>query len=101
MGRLYLPPHVLVAVSVLAALGAVLTSLVRPAPDAQPEAAAVAPAPAVEPRPAAFLAAAPSPAPVAEPEAAPVQANPGRQVVRPRAGGQVVVRARPRGPVVA
>ena len=101
MGRLYLPPHVLVAVSLLAALGAVLTSLVRTAPDAEPEAVAVAPAPAVEPRPAAFLTAASSPPPAAERGPAPVPANPGRVVVRPRAGESVVVRARPRGPVVA
>ena len=100
MGRLYLPPHVLVAVAVLAALGAVLTFLVRPAPGPEPVAAAAAPGPAVQPRPAAFLTAAPAPPPAAEPEPAPVPAEPGRLVVRPRAGEQVVVRARPRGPVV-
>jgi lipoprotein-anchoring transpeptidase ErfK/SrfK len=102
MGRLYLPPHVLVAVALLAALGALLTTLVRPASGPAPAAAApVASRPVVEPRPAAFLTAAPSPPAAAEPEPAPVPANPGRLVVRPRAGGQVVVRARPRGPVVA
>lgn len=102
MGRLYLPPHVLVAVAVLAALGALLTTVVRPNPDSGPAAAApAAPTPVVEPRPAAFLTAAPSPPVAVEPELAPVPANPGRLVVRPRAGGQVVVRARPRGPVVA
>jgi lipoprotein-anchoring transpeptidase ErfK/SrfK len=102
MGRLYLPPHVLVAVALLAALGALLTTFVRPASGPEPVAAApAAPAPVVEPRPAAFLTAARSQPAAAEPEPAPVQANPGRLVVRPRAGGQVVVRARPRGPVVA
>ena len=101
MGRLYLPPHVLVAVCLLAALGAALTSLVRPAPDAKPEAAAAAPTAPVEPRPAAFLTAAPSPPAVAEPEPAPARTNPGRLVIRPRDGEQIVVRARPRGPVVA
>lgn len=103
MGRLYLPPHVLVAVALLAALGALLTSLVRPASGPEPAAAAapVGSRPVVEPRPAAFLTAAPSPPAAAEPEPAPVPANPGRLVVRPRTGGQVVVRARPRGPVVA
>lgn len=102
MGRLYLPPHVLVAVALFAALGAVLTALVRPATDREPS--GVVPA-AVEARPAAFLTAAPSPA-VAAPEPAPAPATaaprgPGSLVVRPRAGGQVVVRARPRGPVLA
>jgi len=101
MGRLYLPPHVLVVVAVLAALGAVLTFLVRPAPGPEPVAAAAAPAPAVQPRPAAFLTAAPAPPPAAEPEPAPAPAEPGRLVVRPQAGERVVVRARPRGPVVA
>jgi lipoprotein-anchoring transpeptidase ErfK/SrfK len=101
MGRLYLPPHVLVAVGLLAALGAVLTYLVRPAPDAEPKAAAVAEAPAVAPRPAAFPAAAPAPPTAAEPEPAPARTTPGRLVIRPRAGEPVVVRARPRGPVVA
>src|SRR5918996_2020922 len=102
MGRLYLPPHVLVAVAVLAALGAVLTLLIRPAQGAEDAAAAVVPpAPVVEPRPAAVLAAAPAPAPAAEPEPAPAPPMPGRLVVRPRAGEQIAVRARPRGPVVA
>ena len=102
MGRHYLPPHVLVAVALLAALGAVLTALVRPDPGREPVAApAPAPAPAVHPRPAAFLTAAPSLPPAAEPQPAPVAPDPGRLVVRPAAGGQIVVRARPRGPVVA
>ena len=101
MGRLYLPPHVLVAVALLAALGTLLTTLVGPASGPEPAAAPVASRPVVEPRPAAFLTAAPSPPATADPEPAPVPANPGRLVVRPRAGGQVVVRARPRGPVVA
>jgi hypothetical protein len=100
MGRLYLPPHVLVAFALLAALGAVLTALVRPASGREP---LLAPAPALpEPRPAAFVTAAvevePPPAP------APVRSAPrasGALVVRPPAGGQVVVRARPRGAVVA
>jgi lipoprotein-anchoring transpeptidase ErfK/SrfK len=102
MGRLYLPPHVLVAVALLAALGAVLTLLVRPAPGSEPAAvAAVPPAPVVEARPSAFLTAASAPPPAAEPGPAPVPASPGRVVVRPRAGEQVAVRARPRGTVVA
>jgi lipoprotein-anchoring transpeptidase ErfK/SrfK len=101
MGRLYLPPHVLVAVGVLAALGAALTLLVRPARSPEPAAAAAAPrASFVEPRPGtAVLTAAPAPA--AEPQPAAPPPNPGRLVVRPRAGEQVVVRTRPRGPVVA
>jgi lipoprotein-anchoring transpeptidase ErfK/SrfK len=101
MGRLYLPPHVLVAVALLAALGAVLTSLVRAAPGAEPAAAAaVPPAPVVEPRSTSFLTPATS-SPAAAPEPAPAPATPGRLVVRPRAGEQVAVHARPRGPVVA
>lgn len=101
MGRLYLPPQVLVAVAVLAAFGTLLTTAVRPGADRAP---ATGPGPAGspvgEPRQVAFLTAAPSLPPAAEPEQQPVQASPGRLVVRPRAGGQIVIRARPRGPVV-
>ena len=99
MGRLYLPPHVLVAVSVLAAVGVLLTTLVRPA--SGPEPAPAARVPVLEPRPAGFLMAVPPPRPLARPEPAPVRVSPGRLVVRPRAGENVVVRARPGGPVVA
>jgi lipoprotein-anchoring transpeptidase ErfK/SrfK len=106
MGRVYLPPYVLVAVALLAALGALMT-LVRPSAGAEP-AAAAAPVPraaVVEPRPVALLAAARS-APVpaaagAEAEVAPAPPSPGRVVIRPRPGREIVVRARPRGPVVA
>lgn len=98
MGRLYLPPHVVVAFALLAALGAVLTTIVRPAAGGQPLAA---PAPALpEPRPAAFVTAAAAVEPAPAPSAT-ARRDPGALVVRPPAGGQVVVRERPRGPVVA
>jgi lipoprotein-anchoring transpeptidase ErfK/SrfK len=99
MGRLYLPPQVLLAFALLAALGAVLTGLARPASGREP---LLAPAPALpEPRPAAFVIAAA--AAEAEPVPAPARSAPrasGALVVRPSAGGQVTVHARPRGPVV-
>jgi lipoprotein-anchoring transpeptidase ErfK/SrfK len=101
MGRVYLPPHVLVAVALLAALGAVLTTLVRPAAGPAPAAAGPAAAPALEPRPTAFPTAAAAPPAAAPAEPAPVQASPGRLVVRPRAAEEIVLHARPRGPVVA
>ena len=56
MGRFYLPPHVVIFVAILAAIGAVLTILARPAsgqetpPDvAPPPAAVLQPAVTAEP----------------------------------------------------
>lgn len=96
MGRLYLPPQVLVVFALLAALGAVMTALVRPAPAREPVGTPVSVS--FEPRPAAFVtpAAATDPGPA---RTVPRQA--GAFVVRPRAGGHLVVHAKPRGPVVA
>jgi lipoprotein-anchoring transpeptidase ErfK/SrfK len=97
MGRYYLPPQVLVLVAVLAAVGALLLVLARPASGSeQPAKKDTASAPAevtlvsaVEP-----LA---EPAPVAAERAV----KPGFLVIRPASRKGVVVRARPRGPVVA
>jgi hypothetical protein len=108
MGRFYLPPQVLVVVGVLAAVGALLLVLARPADGREPEKAdqAAVPAPAVVGQAALASAvdsvAEPEPAP--EPVPAPVEAapaDPGFLVLRPRRGGEIVVRARPRGQVVA
>ena len=98
MGRLYLPPHVLVAFALLAGLGAVLTALVRPATAREPLSA---PAPVrPEPQPAAFVRASPAPEPAPTP-ARVARRAPGALVVQPPAGGRIVVRARPGGRVVA
>ena len=103
MGRFYLPPHVLVFVAILAAVGAVLTILARPASgqDTQPD---VAPAPAAVPRPVVAAEAveraplrAPDPSAVAP---APTP-DPSAVILRPAGGSTIVVRSRPRGPVVA
>jgi hypothetical protein len=102
MGRFYLPPHVVVFVAVLAAVGAVLTILARPAPG-QEARKDVASAPAVEPGPVAAdepVERAPlrAPDPLVVPEPAP---DPGAVILRPAGGSTIVVRSRPRGPVVA
>jgi len=103
MGRFYLPPHVVIFVAVLAAVGAVLTLLARPASgqDSPPVAAT---APASVPQP--VVAAEPVVrAPLREPDrsaVAPVPVpDPSAVVLRPAAGATIVVRSRPRGPVVA
>jgi len=103
MGRFYLPPHVVIFVAVLAAVGAVLTLLARPASgqDGLPD---LAPAPTSVPQP--VVAAEPVVrAPLREPDPsavapAPVP-DPSAVVLRPAAGATIVVRSRPRGPVVA
>ncbi|HXV35032.1 MAG TPA: L,D-transpeptidase [Gaiellaceae bacterium] len=108
MGRFYLPPQVLVAVAVLAAVGALLLVLARPASgreEEKPEPAArasVPPPAAAVPVDRAVLAAVVQPA--AEPEPAPASAppaDPGFLVLRPAPGSLLVVRARPGGAVVA
>lgn len=102
MGRFYLPPQVIVVVAVLAAVGAILLVLARPASGRETpepvEKAAAAP-PAAEP-PALVSAV----EPVAEPEPVPTAAparDPGFLVLRPARGARVVVRSRPGGRVVA
>jgi lipoprotein-anchoring transpeptidase ErfK/SrfK len=102
MGRFYLPPHVVVFVALLAAVGAVLTLLARPASgqDAPPD---VAPAPAAVPRPVVTsepVERAPlrAPDPLVVPEPTP---DPGDVILRPAGRSTIVVRSRPRGPVVA
>jgi lipoprotein-anchoring transpeptidase ErfK/SrfK len=108
MGRFYLPPQVLVAVALLAAVGALLMVLARPAAGREqeepaPPARVSAPPPAATPVDRAVLAAAVEP--VAEPEPAPAPAppppQPGFLVLRPAPGASLVVRARPGGAVVA
>ena len=104
MGRFYLPPQVLVLVAVLAAVGAVLMVIARPAagresPAKEEPASAPAPAPVL---PQATLVSAVEP--LSEPVSGPVPAapiDPGFLVLRPATGGEVVVRARPGGAVVA
>jgi lipoprotein-anchoring transpeptidase ErfK/SrfK len=102
MGRFYLPPHVVVFVALLAALGAVLTLLARPASgqDGPPD---VAPAPAAVPQ--SVVASEPverAPLRAPDPLVAPVPTpDPGAVILRPAGGSTIVVRSRPRGPVVA
>jgi lipoprotein-anchoring transpeptidase ErfK/SrfK len=103
MGRFYLPPHVVVFVALLAAVGAVLTLLARPA-SGQDAPRDVAPAPAAVPQPvvaAERVVRTPLRAP--DPSAvAPVPTpDPGAVILRPAGGSKIVVRSRPRGPVVA
>ena len=102
MGRLYLPPHVVIFVAVLAAVGAVLTILARPA-SGQETPPDVAPAPAAVLQPA--VAAEPverAPLRPPDPLVAPAPAsNPGAVILRPAGGSTIVVRSRPRGSVVA
>ncbi|HXV96212.1 MAG TPA: L,D-transpeptidase [Gaiellaceae bacterium] len=108
MGRFYLPPQVLVAVALLAAVGALLMVLARPAAGREqeeptPPARDSAPWPASAPVDRAVLAAVVEP--VAETEPAPAPAppppQPGFLVLRPAPGASLVVRARPGGAVVA
>lgn len=118
MGRSYLPPQVLVLVAVLAAVGALLMVLARPAESPPPARAdrpdqAAAPQvaaadrtqvafavqqvaePASEPEPAS------APAPAPAPASAPPKPAPGFLVLRPAPGARIVVHARPGGAVVA
>ena len=106
MGRSYLPPHVLVLVAAIAAVGAVLTIPARPA-SGQETHTSVAPAPAVVSAPI-FAAEPVERAPVRAPDPlvvpAPVPApapDPGAVILRPAGASRIVVRTRPRGPVVA
>jgi lipoprotein-anchoring transpeptidase ErfK/SrfK len=90
MGRFYLPPHVLAAVAVLAAIGVLLLLLARPAAGQAPETSAgVALGPVAEQPEAAASA------PATSPQA------PGHEIARPERGATILVRARPRGAVVA
>ena len=109
MGRFYLPPQVVVVVAVLAAVGAILMVLARPAAgreQPEPERVELSPAPVAASAPVerAVLVSAVEPV-AAEPEPAPVsappRAEPGFVVLRPAPGSRVIVRARPRGEVVA
>ncbi len=106
MGRFYLPPHVVVAVAVLAAVGAFLLVLARPAAGGeQPEPRPVEPAPAPVASPAVSAALVSAVEPVAEPEPAAAPAPPRPEprfvVLRPAPGSRIVVRSRPGGRVVA
>jgi lipoprotein-anchoring transpeptidase ErfK/SrfK len=105
MGRYYLPPQVLVLVCVLAAVGAILLVLARPASGSeQPAEKDVASAPAGQAVPVAGATLVSTVEPLAEPapaqDAAPA-ADPGFAVVRPASRKGIVVRARPGGRVVA
>jgi lipoprotein-anchoring transpeptidase ErfK/SrfK len=103
MGRYYLPPQVLLLVAVLAAVGAILLVLARPASGSEPppkEDTASAPAEVTVAASEATLVSAVEPLAERAPAAAP-PVEPGFLVVRPASSKGVVVRARPRGPVVA
>lgn len=100
MGRLYLPPQVLVAVALLAAIGTMLTLLAQRAgaePRARDGGPRAAHIPEVVPRVVSVTA------PAEEPpaRAASSRPAPGALVVRPERETALVVRARPHGPVVA
>ena len=101
MGRFYLPPQVLVLVALLAAVGAVLLILARPAAGSEaPEQPAAASAlPSVPTEGTLVSAVEPAVEPASSPEPAP--ADPGFLVLRAAPGGKLVVRARPGGAVVA
>lgn len=102
MGRYYLPPQILVVVAVLAAVGVVLTVLARPA-SGQESSRDQAAAPSVEAR-VSTEAAPVERAPVREPDSTAVRVPapvPGAVLLRPAGGSTIVVRARPRGAVVA
>jgi lipoprotein-anchoring transpeptidase ErfK/SrfK len=86
MGRFYLPPHVLVAVAVLAAIGVVLLLLARPAAGQAPETSAGAALGPVSEQPEA---------------AASAPRAPGHEIARPRRAATILVRTRPHGPVAA
>jgi lipoprotein-anchoring transpeptidase ErfK/SrfK len=101
MGRFYLPPQVLVLVAVLAAVGALLLVLARPASGSEQPSGAPAVPESVAVAQATLISAV---EPVAEPEPAPAAAapaDPGFLVLRPARGRTLVVRARPHGRVVA
>lgn len=103
MGRFYLPPHVVVFVAVLAAVGAVLTLLARPA-SGQETPPDVAQAPVAVPQP--VLGAEPvERTPLRAPDPSAVASaptpDPGAVILRPAGGSTIVVRSRPRGTVVA
>lgn len=101
MGRFYLPPQIIVVVAVLAAVGAILLVLARPASGREApeptEKAFAAPASPVE---QAAIVSTVEPAAEPEPATAPAPRDPGFLVVRP-ARSRLVVRARPGGRVVA
>jgi lipoprotein-anchoring transpeptidase ErfK/SrfK len=101
MGRFYLPPQVVVLVAVLAAVGAALLVLARPAAGRE----ASEPTPAVAEQPTVVSAvgpvAEPEPRPAPVPASAPVRRDPGFRVLEPEPGRRIVVRARPGGRVVA
>jgi lipoprotein-anchoring transpeptidase ErfK/SrfK len=101
MGRFYLPPQVIVVVAVLAAVGAVLLVLARPASGRE----ASQPAPAPVQQPVAVAAAQPVAEhelqPEPEPVATAVRPDPGFLVLEPAPGHRLVVRSRPGGRVVA
>ncbi|HSE82669.1 MAG TPA: L,D-transpeptidase [Gaiellaceae bacterium] len=101
MGRFYLPPQVLVVVAVLAAVGAVLLVLARPASGR--EASDPTPAPAVQPVEVSPIQAVaePEPQPDLAPASASVRRDPGFLVLEPAPGHKLVVRSRPGGRVVA
>jgi lipoprotein-anchoring transpeptidase ErfK/SrfK len=103
MGRFYLPPQVIVVVAVLAAVGAVLLVLARPASGR--EASEPAPAPAVQAVEVSTVepvaTSGPQPEPEPAPASAPVRRDPGFLVLEPAPGHTLVVRSRPGGRVVA
>jgi lipoprotein-anchoring transpeptidase ErfK/SrfK len=90
MGRFYLPPHVLAAVAVLAAIGVVLLLLARPAAGQAPHGAAGIALGPLSPQTEAVAA-----------HRTVSRRPPGHEVARPRRGATIVVRARPHGKVVA
>jgi lipoprotein-anchoring transpeptidase ErfK/SrfK len=106
MGRSYLPPQVLVAAALLAAVGALLMVLARPAASREEEKpgpavrASAPPSPPAAPVDRAVLASTAEPAAEPGPAQAPPSV-PGFLVLRPARGAQVVVRSRPGGRVVA
>jgi len=106
MGRFYLPPQVLVVVALLAAVGAILLVLARPASGrkaSEPaEKASVAPAlPAEQATLVSAVGPVVEPEPEPAPVTAPVRSDPGFLVLKPAPGGRLIVHSRPGGPVVA
>jgi lipoprotein-anchoring transpeptidase ErfK/SrfK len=99
MGRFYLPPHVIVMVAVLAAVGAILLVLARPASGGETTPPAQAAAPVAQPVPVAAVESAAEAEP--EPATALAERDPGFLVLKPAPGRRLVVRSRPGGPVVA
>lgn len=98
MGRFYLPPQVLVIVALLAAVGAVLTLLARPAAgrDTTRDEAALPVAAPGSVAPAVPVAAESEPPPAPAPSR-----HPGFAVLRPARGAEIVLRARPGGRILA